>query len=457
MRRLVLTSLVLVCAALSTNAQKAPDVPEKPDQVGPAGDDGFLVATGQLIHPAGESVGFKGRPVDLALSPDGRRLYVKDNRGLVVIDTASWKLQQELAFPRRTGGGSMHGIAVSRDGKRVYATTAEAALHEAAVGDDGKLAWVRQITLPGPDGKGASHATGIALASDGKRAFVCLSRNNSLAVVDLSTGKLVEEIPIGVAPFDVVLSSNGESAYVSNWGGRRALPTDKTANSSGTPVVVDVRGVAASGTVGRVDLKMNKMTAEAAVGLHPSDLQLAPDGGSLFVANANSDTVDMIDTASMRVRQSLLVRPDPTLPFGSATNALALSSDGKTLFAANGGNNAVAVISLDGPKEKPAKLEGFIPTGWYPGGVACDRKHIYICNIKGEGSRIKDAKAPGYSVYGYRGTVGKVEIPTPEQLAAYTKKVKLDANVPHLLLALEKAHIGIEPVPVPADWGAFRL
>ena len=34
--------------------------------------------------PPGQSVGWNGRPVDLALSPDGRTLYAKDNRGLVV-------------------------------------------------------------------------------------------------------------------------------------------------------------------------------------------------------------------------------------------------------------------------------------------------------------------------------------------------------------------------------------
>jgi hypothetical protein len=75
--------------------------------------------------------------VDLALSPDGALLYVKDDRGLVVIDARSWALRQELLLPE--GGGSMHGIAVTRrDPRRVYATTAQNHLWEAMTGEEGK-------------------------------------------------------------------------------------------------------------------------------------------------------------------------------------------------------------------------------------------------------------------------------------------------------------------------------
>src|SRR5436190_14039686 len=140
--------------------------------VGAAMDGGVVVATGQVVRPAGETLEFGGRPVDLALAPDGRALYVKDNRGLVVIDAVAWKVRQELRFPE--GGGSMHGIAVTRDGHRVYATTAQSLLWEARVSADGAATWGRRISLPGPGGRGDSHACGIALAPDRPRAYVCL-------------------------------------------------------------------------------------------------------------------------------------------------------------------------------------------------------------------------------------------------------------------------------------------
>src|SRR4029077_3280153 len=202
----------------------------------------------------------------------------------------------------------------------------------------------------------------------------------TLGVIDLDKGALVQQIETGVAPYAVALAPDEKFAFVSNWGGRRPNKGDRTAPSSGTPTVIDERGVAASGTVMKIDLGRVAIVGETAVGLHPADLKLSADGKTLYVANANSDTVSILRTDPLEVTQTVLVRPDPGLPFGSATNALALSADGKALYACNGGNHAVAVISL----EDRAMLKGFVPTGWYPGAAVTDGKHLFVANVKGE-------------------------------------------------------------------------
>lgn len=423
-----------------------------PVQVGHGVGGRHIMPTLQVLRPAGESVEFGGRPVDLVLSPDGKTLYVKDNRGLVVIETKGWKIRQELKFER--GGGSMHGITVNRDGSRVYATTAQNVLWEGQVSPaDGKVSWSRQIALPGPDGKGNSHACGVALSPDERTAYVCLSRNNSLGIVDLESGKLTKEIPVGVAPFDVVLSPEAKEAYVSNWGGRRPRPGERTAKSSGTDTLVDERGIACSGTVSIVDLKQEQEVAQVQTDLHPSDLELNADGRMLYVANANSDTITVIDTAARRAVHTIGIRPDVALPFGSAPNALALSKDGKTLYVANGGNNAVAVVALGKGKQDTPQVKGFIPTGWYPGGVVTDGEHIYIANVKGLGSRKKNPGEQGWHVYWYLGTVNKVKIPSEEKLKNYTAQVHADTRVPQVLRAWEKTKNPKKPVPVPEQVG----
>jgi DNA-binding beta-propeller fold protein YncE len=438
-----LTPLVLLLSLLrSAGAQDSA-------LVGPSAGGGTLVPTGQLVRPAGQFLAFSGRPVDLVLSADSKYLYVKDNTGLLVLDAVAWKELQRLAFTDKKGG-SMHGLALGRDGKRLYATTAHNILFEAEIAANGRLTWGRKITLAGPAGKGASHATGIAVSKDGNRAFVCLSRNNSLGIIDLVAGKLLEEIPVGIAPFAVLLSADEQIAYVSNWGGRRPKPGERTALSSATPTVVDSRGVATSGTVCRVDLMKRKMLEQVETGLHPAGLALSGDGKTLFVANANSDTISVLAADKLRVLQSLTVGPDPALPFGSAPNALALARDGKTLFVANGGNNAVAVV---GSKEKGVALDGFIPAGWYPGAVVCDDKYLNIANVKGDGSRSRIAEKPGWGVFGYRGTISRVPLPPARELADYTKQVRADARIPQILQALEKGIKSAKPVPVPARVG----
>jgi YVTN family beta-propeller protein len=419
------------------------------EQVGPTADGGWIMPTGHKVRSAGETVAFAGRPVNLVLSKDGSVLYVKDNRGLLVIGTADFKIRQQLTFPTKEGA-SMHGLALSHDGKRLYATSAQRHLHEAVIDANGTLSWRRAILVPGPKGeKDNSHALGVAITADDKQALVCMSRNNTLGVIDLDTGKLGKQIETGVAPYDVVLSPDEQFAYISNWGGRRPRDGDKTAPSSGTPTVVDDRGVAASGTVMKIDLSKGAVLKETAVGLHPAGIARSVDGTKLYVANANSDTVSILDTASLEVTDTVSVRPDPQLPFGSATNALSLSADGKTLYACNGGNNAVAVVSLEG---KPA-VKGFLPTGWYPGAVVSNSGHLFVANVKGEGSRTKDARKDGFNSRLYRGTVSKIDLPDVAKLQEYTSQVLADSRVPQILAAFEKQQQGVKPVPIPRRAG----
>ncbi|GIV16058.1 MAG: phosphoesterase [Armatimonadota bacterium] len=441
---------LIATAAMAALCTFALSAPQSPMQVGTQRDSSHLVATAQLVRPAGDSLQFGGRPVDMALSPDGRTLYVKDNRGIVVLDVETWKVRQELPVGR--GGSSMQGIAVSPDGKRVYLSNAASQLLEATVQTNGSLQWSRRMDMSQPAVGGESYPCGIALSADGNTAYVALSRNNSLAVVDLQEDKVVTQIPVGVAPFAVKVSADGRRAYVSNWGGRHPRTGEKTAPSSGTLALIDTRGVASSGTVSVVDLQTRTVIAEIEVGLQPSGLALDGVHNRLYVANANSDTVSVIDTASLQVVETISVRPDASLPFGSMPNALALTPDGNRLFVANGGNNAVAVIRID-HQRKRSRLEGFIPAGWYPGAVLTDGKRLFVANIKGLGSRNRQPEQRGWSVYNFLGTVQRVDIPSRPQLARYTAQVKRDARVPQILRAWERAQTGKKPVPVPERLG----
>jgi YVTN family beta-propeller protein len=426
---------------------------QAPAPVGPSRDGGQVLATSQLIHPAGQTLQYPGRPVDLALAPHGKTLYVKDAGALMVIDTQTWQIRQQANYPK--GGASMHGLLVSRDGSRVYVSSAFNQISEGTVDAAGKLTWARTITVPGPGGDINQPACiwGLALSPDEKTLYACLSRNNSLAVIDLTEGKLTKEIPVGVAPYDVLITADGSRAYISNWGGRRPTEKERTAGSSGTACLADERGVACSGTVACVELATGKELAQVDVGLHPADLKLSADGRTLYVANANSDTVNVIDVTTHKVTETILVRPDPTLPFGSAPNGLWLAKDEKTLYVANGGNNAVAVISLRSGKEGRSEVRGFIPAAWYPSAVTADDKYLYVANVKGFGSRNAPPEAKKFEIYQWLGTVNKVALPSAAELKKYTAQVKVDGRVPQMLLAQEKAQAPEKPVPVPAHLG----
>jgi hypothetical protein len=168
--------------------------------------------------------------------------------------------------------------------------------------------------------------------------------------------------------------------------------------------------------------------------------------------------VAAIGTANFSVLETISIRPDQKLPFGSLPNALALSGDGKTLFVANGGNNAIAVLELGDPRSnKPSKIGGFIPTGWFPSAVATDGKAIFIANAKGEGSRDESTKqaqgGQGWHVKWQSGTVQRAALPSKEELSAMTADVMSLGMMPQILKAMEMSAGKAKPVPVPAKPG----
>src|SRR5439155_19754574 len=101
--------------------------------------------------------------------------------------------------------------------------------------------------------EGKNAVGGLAISGDGKLLWAVLNMRNSLAAIDLVNGELMKEIPVGNAPYGVVVVGN--KAYVSNWAGRHPGKSD-TAGESGTANAVrvdSVRHIASDGSVSVVD------------------------------------------------------------------------------------------------------------------------------------------------------------------------------------------------------------
>ena len=87
--------------------------------------------------------------------------------------------------------------------------------------------------MPSPSrDRSGPYPGGFALDTANDLAYVALSRNNTLAVVNLASGSIEAEIEVGISPFTIVLLN--DKAYVSNWGGGRPGPGDFTGPSAAT-------------------------------------------------------------------------------------------------------------------------------------------------------------------------------------------------------------------------------
>jgi len=77
--------------------------------------------------------------------------------------------------------------------------------------------------------------------------------------------------------------------------------------SAGTPIVADRQSASSTtGTVSVINLSTQQVVKNIVVGLHPTAI-LAADG-YVFVANSNSDSVSVIDSATNLVSQTLQVQ-----------------------------------------------------------------------------------------------------------------------------------------------------
>ena len=261
-----------------------------------------------------------------------------------------------------TGRISDGGILYAQDGKSLYAAQ-PGGLARFDVAPDGTLSHQSTIALPGRDGRQPVPA-GLAWAPDGKDLLITLSANNTLGVLDSTTGTLTREIPVGNVPNSVVVVDG--KAYVSNQGGRPATAGDRTDQSYGTPIVTnDNKAIPSTGSLSEVDLRTGTQVTTFRTGLQPTAVLAV--GSTVLVANTGDDTVTSIDTAKQRVGRTFVANPAPGSPYGASPNGLAML-DPTHLAVSLGRDNASPSTPTRAPPPRPASRGSSppapTPRGW---------------------------------------------------------------------------------------------
>jgi YVTN family beta-propeller protein len=324
--------------------------------------------TGVCLDATGRSFDVGNMPLAMALSPEGDRLVLSlsgwREQGLQVVERDTGRVVQRL--PQ---AGAFFGLAFSADGKTLYASggNEDAVYHYAWRDKQATLAGSIALAPKEPEKDGTRFPAGLALSTDGKKLYVAENLADTLAVIDVETGKIEQRLPTGAYPFAVVAAPDGK-VFVSAWGASTVSVFETDAG-------------------GR--LKENR---KIEVGRHPSALLLNKSGSRLFAVSATTNQIAAIDTKSEALIASLTDAP-PSKNQGSTPNALALSADGTKLFVAEADNNAVAVFYLSkklSDEKKSAgvnQLLGRIPVDWYPTALLMTHDSLLVLNGKGRGTR----------------------------------------------------------------------
>ncbi|PYT07278.1 MAG: hypothetical protein DMF60_07455 [Acidobacteria bacterium] len=221
-----------------------------------------------------------GHPNNIAAGRDGRRVYVSiavAPGAVDVIDTVS--LQKVKSIPVK---GAVHNTYVTPDGKYVVAGSVAGKTVTVIDAQTEQPVWTLDFDLGVRPMAFERNADGST-----KRIFVQLSDLNGFAVVDFATHKEVTpriELP-KLGPGKVPFTGGGNTSH------------GMAVTADGKVLVVNSRLNSAVYMYSLPDLKLLGSTD---VGNAPDWVTLTPDSKTAYVANAQSNSVSVVDIKSMK-------------------------------------------------------------------------------------------------------------------------------------------------------------
>lgn len=254
--------------------------------------------------------------------------------------------------------------------------------------------------------------------------LVVLNRAAAEAVlVDPRTRRVVARVPTGPGPHEVAVSLDGRFAYVANYGSTAydAEPfhvpaigvASAGADQRGTVTVVDLE----TGTVRATfqpgsfrflhGIRVNQsgtrlwITAEADSAVLEVDaetgdllmlwktggamghtLAVTPEGRKLFIANRGSDSVTVIDRATVVAHR---------IPAGRGPEGIDVSPDGREVWVGNRGDHSITVIDA----RRQRALAGFPSGGRDPARLRFtpDGREVWVSNRESRELAVFDARS----------------------------------------------------------------
>ena len=257
---------------------------------------GRVTPAGWAVRPAGAEIsvhrssqGFQG-PLGSALSPSGQKVLSVSSAATRInsadlFDLRTRRRTGTVPYDSRRGTGEavFYGVTFSPGGKRAWASGGgQNVVHVYDVG---------KTLRPAGDIPVPSFPAGLAYGKTphGDRIYVANNLGGApgtsnppgrtVTVIDPKTNHVVKTIDLGLAlqPYGVAFGRNGRKVYVTNWMGRS----------------VSVIDTARETTLRQITLSpaTNPLQAD-----HPSAIAANPRRDEVYTANANSDTVSVIDT-----------------------------------------------------------------------------------------------------------------------------------------------------------------
>lgn len=343
---------VLLCGMLACRAdeRRTPDTQFAAGAMGPAADVSYGEGTVFTSNEGGQSLtridlsSGTTEVIELAIVPHNVQA-TRDGRMLLAVGASA--MTPGEGHDEHAAGGALVTFAIGSNGS----------------GDK------RRFSV----GSGPAHVIADSAAT---RAFITNSGDNSVVVVDLSSGRHMAVIPTGVYPHGLRMSPEGSEIFVACINANAVsiidtrhlreaeqievgrAPVQIAFLPNGERAYVSLRD---ENAVAVIDVKARRVIDRVAVGSSPIQLFATPDSRFVYVANQGTrerpdSTVSIIDTRTNRV--------ETTVVTGHGAHGVVISRDGSRAFIANTFANTVSVIDT-----RTRRVLGHIPVGPEPSGI----------------------------------------------------------------------------------------
>ena len=342
---------------LSHVATAAP--PQAAARPGPVGEGVTLLPNGWRIAPAGRHLDVGDLPLAMAVHPDGRHVVITNNGwakpSLRVVDLKRRQVVQKLALDN-----AWLGLAWHPDGKRLYSSgAADNSIQEVEWRGD-RLALGRKLVVSAPQATkderlmSAGFMGGLAVSADGRTLYAAQVYGKAVVALALETAAVLARRELPAEAYTALLAPDGRAVYVSVWGGARVAVLEPKTLAPVSEIAVgehpnamvfskDGRRLfvacANTNAVYAVDLVARQaverigvaLSPKAPPGSTPNALALSADGRTLLVANADNNTVAVVDVAQAGESRFL-----GFVPTGWYPTAVAFDREGENLLVLSG-------------------------------------------------------------------------------------------------------------------------
>ncbi len=217
--------------------------------------------------------------------------------------------------------------------------------------------------------------------------LILAKRDQTLSIVDPATLQIVARVPVGNDPHEVIASTDGKTAYASNYGGgayntlavidlvaHKALPSVDLGPLRGPHGLTFVDGktwftAEAAKVIGRYDPATKKVDWVLGTGQNRTHMiYVSPDLQHIVTTNVSSATISIIDKITINPPGPPPGSPNMTppagapprtlrtdwtetvIPVGRGSEGFDISPDGKELWVANAQDGTVSIIDIAAKK-----------------------------------------------------------------------------------------------------------